>query len=372
MGIEFSKIPVSTLVGADSKTFRKIIQGGHVAPDKRVKYQLSRAICCLLSLFKPLQDYKYNKLLRDKPLDNDPIFILGHWRSGTTFVHNILAQDEHFGYTTTYQTVFPHLIMTMQWLIKPIMRWVMPSTRPTDKMELSPDQPQEEEFAMQNMSPYSYYNFWVFPDQMQDYCDRYLTMKKATEEEINDYKEQFLKLVKLSIWNSKRDVKDAQYLSKNPPHTGKVKTLVELFPNAKFIYLMRDPYTVFESSRSFITQTIAPIELSSIPLEQMEENILRNYAELYDAYQEQKKFIPKDNLFEIKFEDIEHDAMGVMERCYSQLQLPGWERARTQIQSFIDKKKGYKKNQYQYDQHTIDLVNKYCQRAINEWGYETK
>ena len=97
-----------------------------------------------------------------------------------------------------------------------------------------------------------------------------------------------MKLVKISMWNSRRGVKDAQYLSKNPPHTGKVKTLVEMFPNAKFIYLMRNPYTVFESSRSFFTNTIAPLELNSISLEQMEQNILRNYMELYRAYQDQK------------------------------------------------------------------------------------
>ena len=63
--------------------------------------------------------------------------------------------------------------------------------------------------------------------------------------------------MKISLWNTG----GTQYLSKNPPHTGHVKALVDLFPNAKFIYLMRNPYTVFESTRSFFTQTIAPLKL---------------------------------------------------------------------------------------------------------------
>ncbi|MDY5631741.1 MAG: sulfotransferase [Bacteroidaceae bacterium] len=370
--IEFSKLPVNTLVGADWHTFQELTKGQHVAKGKRGKYLLTKAICRLLSTLAPLQERRYAKTLKDVPLQHDPVFILGHWRSGTTFVHNIFAQDPRFGFTTTYQTVFPHYMMAMQWLFKPVMGWLMPDKRPTDNMELAPDLPQEEEFALQNTCPYSYYNFWFYPERMQEYCDRYLTMKDATEEEINDFKDKFMKLVKISMANSRPDVKDAQYLSKNPPHTGKVKTLVEMFPNAKFIYLIRDPYSVFESSRSFFTQTIAPLELHSIPLEQMERNILRNYVELHDAYQQQKQYIPEGNLFEVKFEEFEKDAMNITERIYRELQIPGWEAARPAVQKYIDSKKSYKKNQYQYEQRTLDLVNNAWGHILDQWGYERR
>lgn len=370
--IEFSKLPVNTLVGADWKTFKEITKGQNIAKGKKGKYRLTKCVCRLLSTMKGLQDRKYRKKLADQPLQHDPVFILGHWRSGTTFVHNIFAQDPRFAFTTTYQTVFPHYMMAMQWLFKPVMGWLMPNQRPTDNMELAPDLPQEEEFALQNMFPYSYYNFWMFPENMEEYCDRMLTMKKATEEEINAFKEQFMKLVKISIWNTRRNVKDAQYLSKNPPHTGKVKTLVEMFPNAKFIYLMRNPYTVFESTRSFFTNTIAPLELHSIPLEKMEQNILRNYIELYDAYQDQKKYIPEGNLFEVKFEEFEKDAFGITERIYKELNIPGWEEAKPAIQAYVDKKKGYKKNKYEYKSRTVNLVNGSWMKVLNDWNYEVQ
>ena len=368
--IEFSKLPVNTLIGADWKTFKAITKDQYVADNKKTKYFLTKFICRILRVLAPLQKRRYNRVLANQPLEHDPVFILGHWRSGTTYVHNILAQDPRFGYTTTYQTVFPHLIMAMQWFFKPIAGWVMPKHRPTDNMELAPDLPQEEEFALQNMCPYTYYNFWFYPNRMQELCDRYLTMRDATEEEIADFKEQFMKLVKISMWNSRYGVPDAQYLSKNPPHTGKVKTLVEMFPNAKFIYLIRNPYTVFESSRSFFTNTIAPLELNSIPLEQMEQNILRNYMELYKAYQEQKKCIPEGNLIEIRFEDVEKDAMGLAKRLYTELSLPGWEQARPHIEKYIEGKKGYKKNQYQYDPRTVQLVNDAWGDILDEWGYK--
>lgn len=369
--IEFQKLPVNTLVGADWKTFKKLTKDNqHVAKNKRMKFYLTKAICRLLSTCVPLQNRKYRKKLQNVPLQHDPVFILGHWRSGTTFVHNIFAQDPRFGFTTTYQTVFPHYMMAMQWLFKPVMGWIMPNHRPTDNMELAPDLPQEEEFALQNMCPVTYYNFWMYPERMQEYCDRFLTMKKATPAEIDEFKTQFDKLVKISMWNSRRNVKDAQYLSKNPPHTGKVKTLVEMYPNAKFIYLIREPYTVFESSRSFFTQTIAPLELHSVPLEQMEQNILYGYKELHDAYQEQKKYIPEGNLFEVKFEEFEKDAMGITECIYREMNIPGWEEAKPFIQKYIESKKGYKKNKYQYEPRTIQMVNDAWGDILDQWGYE--
>ena len=364
--IEFSKLPVNTLVGADWNTFKTVTKGQHIAPEKKTKFFLTRVICRILSTCVPFQERKYKKLLADKPMENDPLFILGHWRSGTTFVHNIFAQDKHFGYTTTYQTVFPHYVMALQGFFKPTMGWLMPDKRPTDNMELAPDLPQEEEFAINNSCPFNYYNFWFFPEKMNEYCDRYLTFKAITPKEEQAFKDNFEKLVKISLWNTN----GTQYLSKNPPHTGRLKTMSELFPNAKYIFLMRNPYTVFESTRSFYTNTIKPLELHSIPLEQMEQNILRNYMELYRAYKEQKKYVPEGNIYEVKFEDIEQDALGITEKIYRDLNIPGWEEARPAIEKYIGGKKGYKKNKYNYDPRTVELVNQHWGEVLDEWGYE--
>ena len=364
--INFNDLPVNPLVGADWHTFREMTKDQPVDRGYRMKYCLTGAICRLLSLASPIQDYRYNKLLRDRPLVHDPLFILGHWRSGTTFVHNIFAQDEHFGHTTTYQTVFPHLMMFGQGLFKPVMGWLMPSHRPTDGMELTTDLPQEEEFAMNNTMPYSYYDFWYFPKSMLDYCDRWLTFEKATPQEIEVYKEAFMKIVKISLWNTG----GTQYLSKNPPHTGHVKALTELFPNAKFIYLMRNPYTVFESTRSFFTQTMAPLKLQEISDDQIEAYAVEVYKRLYRAYQEQKQFIPNGNLYEVKFEEFERDAYTVTQDIYERLNLPGWDEAEPAIRRYIESKRGYKKNQYEYADRTVKLVNEQWGQVIDDWGYK--
>ena len=350
--LEFSKLPVNTLVGADWKTFNEITRGRVIDPNYRGKYRLTKAVCRLLSILKPLQDKKYEKLLASKPLEHDPVFILGHWRSGTTFMHNVFSCDKHFGYNTTYQTVFPHLMMWGQPFFKKNMSWLMPDKRPTDNMELAVDLPQEEEFALTNMMPYTYYNFWFLPKHMQEYADKYLLFEDITDAELKVFEETFTKLIKISLWNTG----GTQFLSKNPPHTGRVKELVK--------------YTVFESTRSFFTNTIKPLQLQGITPEELQENILSVYAKLYHKYETDKHFIPEGNLVEVRFEDYEKNAFDLTQEIYQKLSLPGFEEARPAIEAYVNKKKGYKKNKYQYKPETVELVEKHWGFALDEWGYK--
>lgn len=160
-----------------------------------------------------------------------------------------------------------------------------------------------------------------------------------TPEELKVWEETFTKLIKISLWNTG----GTQFLSKNPPHTGRVRELVKMFPNAKFIYLMRNPYTVFESTRSFFTNTIQPLKLEEFSDEQIEKNILTVYERLYHKYEADKACIPEGNLIEVRFEDFEADALGMTKKIYDTLSLPGWEEARTAIEQYVGAKKGYKK-----------------------------
>lgn len=363
--LEFNKLPVNTLVGADWKTFKGITADREIDPAYKGKYRLTKAVCRILSILTPIQERRYQKLLADKPLVHDPVFILGHWRSGTTFMHNVFSCDDHFGYNTTYQTVFPHLIMWGQPFFKKNMSWLMPDHRPTDNMELAVDLPQEEEFAITNMCPYTYYNFWFLPRHIQEYADKYLLFNNISPEELKAFDEAFMRVIKISLWNTH----GTQFLSKNPPHTGRIKELVKMFPNAKFIYLMRNPYTVFESTRSFFMNTIKPLKLQEISDDDIQENILTVYSKLYNKYEEDKHLIPKGNLVEVRFEDYEKEAYDMTKEIYSKLSLPNFENAKDSILAYVDKKKGYKKNKYKYSPETIKLVESRWNFALDQWGY---
>ena len=238
MGLfNFENLPVNTLVGTSLDIFNKVTYGGSEVDKKyKGKYRLSKFVSAILTPMYKLNDRKAAKLLPAEGV-KDPVFIIGHWRSGTTFIHNVLSKDPHFGYCSTYQTVFPHLMLYGRPFFRWCMKAVMPESRPTDSLELNPDQPQEEEFAFTNMTPYSYYHFWMFPRHIAEYRRRYLLMQDLKDEELNEFKRCQKSMIDTALHVSGKK----QFLSKNPPHTGRVKELLELYPDAKFIYMVRNP-----------------------------------------------------------------------------------------------------------------------------------
>lgn len=365
-GLNFDNLPVSTLMGSKWSNFKAIVEERQVDANYHNKYRRTRFLSWLLNATQAMEDRQFEKLLAHVDLRHDPVFVLGHWRSGTTFLHNILASDPHFGYNTTYQTVFPNKMLWGQAFFKWVMSYIIPDKRPTDNMELEVDQPQEEEFSLSNILPYTYYNFWTFPRDMMEYCDKYLLMNNFNGVAKKRFKEEYVRLIKTALHNTGGD----QFLSKNPPHTTRIPLLLEMFPNAKFIYLMRNPYTVFESTRSFFSNTIRPLQFQNFSSEEMERNILEVYKLMYHKYEHDKHLIPEGNLLEIKFEDIEGDAFGAIKEVYEKLKISDFEKARAPISAYLDKKKGYKKNAYDYTQETIDKVNNNWAFAIDQWEYE--
>ena len=362
--LNFNNLPVNTLIGASWRTFRLVTKSRKI--EMKFKYITTLMICRVLSLLTPIQNRIHRKNLEHKELTNDPIFIIGHWRSGTTFVHNVLSKDKQFGYTTTYHTVFPNLVLWGQSFFKSAMSAAMPTKRPVDGMELGVDMPQEEEVALSNMTHCNYYNFWFFPRDMMEYCHKYLTFRDATVAEKDEFKREFRKLVKISMENTRA----ARYLSKNPPHTARVKELLEIYPNAKFIYLIRNPYTVLESTRSFFYNTLKSLQLHSISTSELNTNIVEVYKEVYHKYEADKHLIPTGNLVEMRFEDFEKDPSTSTKRIYRELLLDGYEDASIEIDKYLTTQKGYNKNSYTYSSEVVKTVDKEWRFAVEQWGYE--
>ena len=115
-----------------------------------------------ISLFHSLvglfENLLYSRRVESQDVHPEPVFILGHPRTGTTHLHNLLALDgNRFGYCTTFQAGFPSTFLILErfsWLLSPLMD----KTRPMDQMKLSFELPQEDEIATNaltaGISPY--------------------------------------------------------------------------------------------------------------------------------------------------------------------------------------------------------------------------
>lgn len=362
--LNFDTLPVNTLVGADRRTFEEVTRGAEIDPSCRRKYRLTRFVRGILDPFYRINERRYAALPCRTDFE-DPVFIIGHWRSGTTYAHNLLSCDDRFGYCTTYQTVFPHLMLWGRPFFERCMAAVMPSSRPTDSMHLGVDLPQEEEFALSNMTPCSHYHFWMFPQRMGAYRDRYLTFEKATAAERAEFLEAQDKVMRIALQVSGRH----QFLSKNPPHTARVGMLLERYPRAKFIYLIRNPYVVYESTSRFFRSTLEAVRMQPISREELDHEILMNYRALYERYEADRPQIPEGQLFEVRFEDLQESPLEIVERIYDRLSLGDFQRVRPVMERYLSTLRGYRRKRYEFDLQTTLKVERYWGDALKRWNY---
>ncbi|MDB4359102.1 sulfotransferase, partial [Verrucomicrobiales bacterium] len=121
--------------------------------------------------FYALERWIYGRRLAEQKIENSPIFIVGHWRSGTTHLHNLLSQDPHFAYLSFSNMTMPFDMLLGRYLpvIPYLMKLVLPRTRGIDQLPMSAQLPQEEELALGMLKGVSYYNCYFFPGHWDEY-----------------------------------------------------------------------------------------------------------------------------------------------------------------------------------------------------------
>jgi len=114
------------------------------------KYISRALVVALISLgTSPLRIYeslRYGRTVRNTAIHPSPIFIIGHWRTGTTHLHNLLTQDKDNGYVSTFQAFAPGLSLVGERLIKRPFNVIAQKLHPTreiDNIPLSLYNPEE-------------------------------------------------------------------------------------------------------------------------------------------------------------------------------------------------------------------------------------
>lgn len=155
----------------------------------------SAAMSLALSPLNVYEKIHCDKEIKKTVIEKSPLFIIGHWRSGTTYLHNLLSQNDMFAYPTTFQTVTPGLFLCFESIIKPMVAASLPPKRPEDDIALGADLPQEEEYGIGNLSPYSFYNGWCFPRNVHYYYN-FVTMENVPQRTVDSWKNIYLYYLK--------------------------------------------------------------------------------------------------------------------------------------------------------------------------------
>jgi hypothetical protein len=337
-------------------------------------HQLPRAFFVTLStlLTSPLRAYerlRYGSLARGTPIHPAPIFIIGHWRSGTTFLFHLLCQDPDLGYLTTFQAMAPGFCLLGERTVKRPLAWLARKRHPTREIDNIPllfDSPEEDELAMANLSPYSFLHSYTFPRRATYIFESYVLFDGPTDSAAAEWSRVYLDLLRKATLRSG----GKRLAIKNCSHTARIRTLLGLFPDARFIHIYRNPYDVFQSTRHLYVTVLRRAQLQDVTTDEIESLILRFYPELLRRFLMDRALIPPGHLVEVKYEDLEEQPLRQMRRVYESLGLPGFAQAEPGLRAYLASVAGYEKNVYQMDDGVINKVNEQWGFALDEWGYQ--
>ena len=362
---DFKIPPISPLVGSTLPNFIRVLAMGNVT----FRFFPTLLLTLLIVLIStPFQIYEYlyfrNKI-RKYRFTKPPVFIVGHWRSGTTHLHNLMCKDPKNGFSTTYHAVFPNNLKS-KWIFKTFMKLNMPEKRPSDNVKLSTNFPQEEEFALSNMSHSSFYHFFYFPSFNDQLYEKYIRFMGISSSEENGFNKKYHELLVKAALNTDKD----QLIIKNPVNTGRVKKLLELYPDAKFIHIYRNPIATYLSTVRFFNYLLPTTGLEEYDDNYIIDTIIQNYKKLMNDFFETRSLIPEGNLYEIKFEEFDEGNLLHLKEIYEKLKLDTWDNAEPFFKEYIKAQKHYKKNTYKITKAELDMLLNEWEFAMDKLNYE--
>ncbi|SDR62469.1 Sulfotransferase family protein [Rhizobiales bacterium GAS191] len=328
-----------------SAWFRLLVRNHFAVSPSRIPFALQVSIYSVLnSVLRLVQTLLLGRRIARLELAARPIFIIGHWRTGTTLLHELLALDERFLAPSTLECFAPaHFLVTGRLLR--MLAWFLPATRPMDDMAVGWDRPQEDEFALLNLGFGSPYETLIFPNHRPVGIE-FLNMSEMTPEQVEAWKAGlscFLKQVQFRSDRESRCPPQARRLVlKSPPHTARLHILRPLFPGAQFVHIVRHPFDVFASTvrlwRAMSeTQGCQAPRQGQLPngAPSIEDYVLHVMELLYRDFVDQVAQLPRENICEVRYEDLVRAPIAEVRRIYQHLGLDTFEPVRPRLEAHL-------------------------------------
>ena len=152
--------------GSDLLAWMRLLLRNHFAVQPAYWYiaVVASASSVFNSTMRVLVDACFGGRIARTPIREAPLFIVGHWRTGTTLLHELLILDPRHTFPNNYQCMSPHHFLLTERIIPRLGWFLAPSRRPMDNMEFAWDKPQEDEFALCLLGQPSPYTTIAFPN----------------------------------------------------------------------------------------------------------------------------------------------------------------------------------------------------------------
>jgi hypothetical protein len=310
-----------------------------------------------------IQQAIYGRRIRQTKIRQAPIFIIGHWRSGTTLLHELLSLDERHTSPTTYACMEPNHFLLTEKLFTRWLSFLTPDRRPMDDMAAGFDRPQEDEFALCMLGQPSPYWKIAFPNRRP---------AVNAEHDLEDLPPRALAAWKRTFVQFLRELtfKDPRRLVlKSPPHSCRIKTLLELFPDARFVHIVRDPFVVFPSTVRLWKALYGDHALQKPTFAGLEEDVLRDFVRLHQKIEEGTKSLARNRFYELRYEDLVREPVHSMRRLYVRLDLGGFARLLPRLKQHFAEIADYRTNRHQITPQQRAAIALRWGPIVKKYGY---
>ena len=358
-------LPFHTLTSVSLRQLLRMAAVYGVSPAYYGRYAsllLSSVLSCPLRVADTVRSRGMIGCMR---IEEPPLFIVGHHRSGTTHLHNLLSRDDRFGCATAFHCAAADMFLGWSQVVRYSMERMLPKERPMDDVKVGLDEPQEEELAIARLSLVSFLHSYHFPRRMRDIFHRCVTFESGSLSDERRWKEVYSWFLRRVTWEQG----GKPLCLKSPPHMARIPQLLDLFPNARFVHIYRNPYVVYKSLLAHVEKVEPMLTLQTLDWDEIENNLVYFYQRMVGRFYEHRSLLPAGQLTEIRFEDLEADPLRELDRIYHELQIEGFQQVRPVFEEYLHTLQGYRKNRYTWDEQVVRRVEDAWGFAVEQWKY---
>lgn len=300
-----------------------------------------------------------------RPSIPPPLFIVGHWRSGTTLLHNMLCNGA-FSTITSSSVGTPWNFVLLGNAIRHVLPAILPEDRFVDRMPILPESPQEDESALAAMAPLSMFHGIYFPKRFRELVNAGVFHDGASETARARWLYALLLLHSKVAWISggKRE------LIKNPCHTARVPELEQLFPGSQYIHMVRNPYEVFVSMKHFYRRLLDVYALQPHARAPVEDVVLEVYERMMRRAIEGLSSLPDDRHCEVRFEHLVESPCETVRELVGRLGISDEGQLVAGARVYLNDVRDYRPNALAITERECRLVEERCGEFLERWRYQ--
>jgi len=343
----------------------QLLNRNHISPTPKILLRIAFLLqsASWSSLFALIENLMFSGKLKNVPVPDDPVFIIGHWRTGSTLLHQLMNLDPNFAAPTLFQVAVPDSFLVSYPYYRPVFKRLVGKHRPMDRVRLGMDEPQEDEYAIYRITGISPLEDLVFPKSKTYFLidsDKF----NPNKDQLPNWQKHIVSFYKKLYFKDKRRI-----ISKNPFNSFRIPLLHQIFPGARFIHIHRHPCEVVPSTIHMWDIVQRQNCLNTNAGRPAIGDVLTVMDKMLTSVNDELQKLPAGSWVAIGFDAMKKDPVTVLQRLYLDLGLPFSREFEENIRHFYLEIVTFDKNDFSLTAEEYSLIRERMHIHMERYGY---